>query len=243
MKKTIITLLALAGVATADSNPVEYDAYILKNGDTSNKITQLTGSRGQIWFNQDSASLTSWMLEFTLDDLTKGNNTLFATNYNGKTGTEEFRGGLGVYSWYDQSGVTIGKDNSHYSGAANIIIPTKESSKKFPITLRFAYNAEANTAYLYCVETGQLTSVKTDTDYILQGSIVGGASDVANLGTFWTDGGADDFTIKTVTDMSAIEGDTPGFISYVKTKTIPEPTTATLSLLALAGLAARRRRK
>ena len=43
--------------------------------------------------------------------------------------------------------------------------------------------------------------------------------------------------------MSSIAGNKTAFESYIKTKTIPEPTTATLSLLALAGLAARRRRK
>ena len=44
--------------------------------------------------------------------------------------------------------------------------------------------------------------------------------------------------------MSSLAGDTQAFTTYVKTMLlVPEPTTATLSLLALAGLAARRRRK
>ncbi|MBR3695069.1 MAG: PEP-CTERM sorting domain-containing protein [Akkermansia sp.] len=43
--------------------------------------------------------------------------------------------------------------------------------------------------------------------------------------------------------MSEVAGNNSAFKGFVTTKTIPEPTTATLSLLALCGLAARRRRK
>ena len=42
-------------------------------------------------------------------------------------------------------------------------------------------------------------------------------------------------------DLSSIKGDVDAIKGYMKS--IPEPTTATLSLLALCGLAARRRRK
>ena len=73
MKKTLIALAALAGVAVAENAPVEYDAYILQLNNTGNKITELKSTRGQIWFNEDGASLTSWMLEFSLDKLNGGN--------------------------------------------------------------------------------------------------------------------------------------------------------------------------
>lgn len=240
MKKTLIALMALAGVAVADSAPTVYDAYILKNGATSTKITELTGSRGQIWFNEDAATLSSWMIEFSLDKLNGGNSVLFATDFGTAGGGDE-RYGLSVYSWYDQSGVTIGKDNLHFNGAANLTFP---SDPKLPVTLRLAYDAVGDTAYLYCVETDVITSVTTTTDYALNGSTVGGGSDVSGLATFWTDGGSDNFTIHTVTDMSSLAGDSVAFADYVKTtEYIPEPATATLSLLALAGLAARRRRR
>ena len=242
MKKTIITLLALAGVAAAaDNAPIEYDAYILQKDKTNTPITSLTGTRGQIWFNEDAATLSSWMIEFSLDKLNGGNDVLFSNSY-GTAGKTNERYGLSVYSWYDQSGVTIGKDYSHFSGAAKLAFP---SDPKLPVTLRFAYDAVGDMAYLYCVETGAITSVATTTDYTLKGSTIGGGNDVSGLGSFWTDSGKDNFTIHTVTDMSALAGNADSFAEYVKTKTVPavpEPTTATLSLLALAGLAARRRR-
>ena len=243
MKKTIITLLALAGVAAAaDNAPIEYDAYLLQLNNTGTKITSLTSARGQIWFNEDAATLSSWMIEFSLDKLNGGNDVLF-TNSCGAPGATNERHGLSVYSWYNQTGVTIGKDKLHFTGAANLTFP---SNPKLPVTLRLAYDAVGDMAYLYCVETGAITSVTTATDYTLKGSTIGGASDVSGLGSFWTDGGKDNFTIHTVTDMGALAGNADSFAEYVKTKTVPavpEPTTATLSLLALAGLAARRRRK
>ena len=243
MKKTIITLLALCGVAAAaDNAPIEYDAYILQLNNTSTKITSLTNTRGQIWFNTDAATLSSWMIEFSLDKLNGGNSVLFATNFGTAGGTNE-RYGLSVYSWFDQTGVTIGKDNSHFTGAANLTFP---SNPKLPVTLRLAYDAVGDTAYLYCVQTDAITSVATTTGYTLKGSTISGGSDASGLGTFWTDGGSDNFTIYTVTDMSALAGNADSFAEYVKSKTVPsvpEPTTATLSLLALAGLAARRRRR
>ncbi len=58
----------------------------------------------------------------------------------------------------------------------------------------------------------------------------------------WTDGKANTFTFDKLHDVSALAG-TSQFKEYVKTLQVPEPTTATLSLLALAGLCARRRRR
>ncbi len=244
MKKTIIALLALAGVAAAGTAPTVYDAYILQKDKTNTKITSLTGTRGQIWFNEDAATLSSWMIEFSLDKVTTKSNTLFATDF-GTAGQNNERYGLGVYTWYDYSGVTIGKNNNHYTGTANLLFPTNESGdKELPMTLRLAYDAVGDTAYLYCVESNAITSVKTETDYTLKGSTVGGASDVTGVASFWTDGGVNNFSISTVTDMSSLAGNSVAFADYVKTtEYIPEPATATLSLLALAGLAARRRRR
>ena len=67
--------------------------------------------------------------------------------------------------------------------------------------------------------------------------------DVANLASaniVFTDGDQD--TSNDVTDVTISLGGTSGSIK-VEIQAIPEPTTATLSLLALCGLAARRRRK
>ena len=123
-------------------------------------------------------------------------------------------------------------------------------SAEAPITLRFAYDAESDIAYLYNVDTKEyITATNLSTRY--EGgsfsfssvdSTVIGNGDKDGKTMFWTDSGSATYKLLGVTDMSSIAGNDTQFVNYLKTKTIPEPTTATLSLLALAGLAARRRR-
>lgn len=52
-----------------------------------------------------------------------------------------------------------------------------------------------------------------------------------------------DGTLYTTLKITGSSGASVKGIGYLATETVPEPATATLSLLALAGLAARRRRK
>ena len=91
----------------------------------------------------------------------------------------------------------------------------------------------------------------TSGTYIQQNLTVGNISSDWNLvsGTarFWTNSGAQNVqagevaNLTGLTDAQILEVVTTG--SYTPSDPVPEPTTATLSLLALAGLAARRRRK
>ena len=53
----------------------------------------------------------------------------------------------------------------------------------------------------------------------------------------------DELTVKGLTAGDSIAWNESGTALYLNHKIIPEPTTATLSLLPLAGLALRRRRK
>lgn len=242
MKKTIITFLAFCGVAAAA--PTEYEAYLLHMDDTSALTQEISTKRGQLWFHEDGAELTSWMVTFKLDSLSEASVTLFNSCQGTVAGPDE-RHGLGVYVWYNSTGVTIAKDAGHLSGAEEILFPGNNKDN-LPVTLRLAYDGVSDTVYLYCDETQALTSVNvaaTDDNgeavhYNLKGATLGGGQDQSGVATFWTDSGANHFTVISVTDMSSVAGDEKAFVRY-----IPEPAAATLSLLALAALSARRRRK
>ena len=75
---------------------------------------------------------------------------------------------------------------------------------------------------------GVLTLFKGVTD-------VAGFIDGADASTVFTNLGTGDFTLKYNADG--------GIVQMVANRAVPEPTTATLSMLALAGLMARRRRR
>ena len=248
MKKTLITLLALAGVAAAADMPKEYVATFAN----SRTDTQSSG-RSHILLDGGTQAITldSWMIEFQIQKQ-EDKGAFFAL---GRYATDnQERGGLGLRT-NTSSGVGIswnGNQGWASESSTKLDVTSFSSiSAESPITLRFAYDAESDIAYLYNVDTNKyITATELTTTY--EGgnfsfssvdSSVTGNGDVTGKTMFWTDGGAGAYKLLGVTDMSSLEGNDNQFVSYLTTKTVPEPTTATLSLLALAGLAARRRRR
>ena len=245
MKKTLITLFALAGVAAAADMPKEYVATF-----ANSRTDTQSSARSHILLDGGTQAITldSWMIEFQIQKQSDVG-AFFAL---GRNANDQERGGLGLRT-NSSSGVGISwNGNSGWASDPAKLDVTSFSSitAESPITLRFAYDAESDIAYLYNVDTDKyITATNLTTRY--EGgnfsfssvdSSVTGNGDVAGKTMFWTDGGSAAYKLLGVTDMSSLEGDNTQFVSYLTTKTIPEPTTATLSLLALAGLAARRRR-
>ncbi len=203
MKKTIIALLALAGVAAADSLTLN--------------VTELKSSNTLLTWSDDIDALTSWALTFNLDsqrsalseqDLAfiqnsgsdNGAAVKFAVNPNG---TLEFYG-YGASTNSPESMVTV--DST-------------------PITLQFIANEQAGSIIggrLTAISGEKSFSIDLDSELTLTNS---------NSIRLWSNGGNEHFTNIT---LSALNNNVVA---------VPEPTTATLSLLALAGLAARRRRR
>ena len=254
MKKTLITLLALCGVAAAADMPKEYVAtFANSRSDTQDY------ARSHILLDGGTQAITldSWMIEFQIQK--QGDiGAFFAL---GRYANNKERGGLG-HRTNTPSGIGISWDGNE--GYANST--TEDPSPKLtvtnissisagsPITLRFAYDAESDIAYLYNVGTDEYITATNLTTRYEGGNFsfssvdtsVTGNGDVAGKTMFWTDSASASYKLLGVTDMSSLEGNNAQFVSYLTTKTVlsvPEPTTATLSLLALAGLAARRRRK
>ncbi|MBE6418194.1 MAG: PEP-CTERM sorting domain-containing protein [Akkermansiaceae bacterium] len=240
MKKTLIALMAMAGVAAA-AVPTTYEATFASNGEAA-----LTWSDGQnasnILFGTGATTLDSWMIEFQISDLQDpGTFMCTAPTTAGFVGAND-RDGLGIRtSTTTGMRIAVNGNNGSQSDGLLSITNVNNLSATNPLTLRFAYDAKSNTAYLFNVGTGKSISMSTGTtDYTLK-SVASSTAAAATTATFYSDG-ATSYKLVDVTDMSTLAGKT-SFVTYLTTKTIPEPTTATLSLLALAGLAARRRRR
>ena len=212
MKKTIIALLALAGVAAAAPLTLTSPA----NG-------SLSSSNAAVAWSENYATLTSWELSFTLTDAALGDAILFGTDRDGSGAagyilSTNVDGSLEVYAR------NIGVNYSKSTAAGVVTAGT-------PVAITFSFVADENqytneiVGGTFTVKAGEATSSWAVTSGL-------GYTDLTNdsVSRFWTNGGAEQFSNITVTKLD-------------NNMVVPEPTTATLSLLALAGLAARRRRK
>ena len=228
MKKTLITLLALAGVAAAAPLTLpDTDDFTWIAGSNANGIG--TGSSADIIQNLAAA--------ITADNI--GNTDL--TGWFGGTGQ-----GYGQASYPNDIAITA-TDSFKFvcrpalSGeyvalgvsleeTASAITLTFSNDKKAGYSL-WSYDATTSTATELIATTGLSAAGTVDVTY--------NTADVnpSTLFVVWTanpsgeTGNAGAGQTITISDIA---------LSYTA---VPEPTTATLSLLALAGLAARRRRK
>ncbi len=210
MKKTLIALLALVGVAAAESLTLN--------------ITELkTGNNMLTWTDADVSELTSWELSFTLDSqrasLTEQDlmffpddtdKVKFAVNANGSL---EFYGS----SIFTASGATEATDS--VSSAAGMV-----TTDATAITLSFVGNEKAGE-----IIGGTLSATASGKTFTVAVSEAVTLTKTAGGIRIWSNGAQEHYTQLSLKALS--------------NKVVPEPTTATLSLLALAGLAARRRRK
>ena len=253
MKTTLITLLALTGVAmggeilTLSSDATNSGGEANSNYSVTDGKANLTNGNIMITWTEDYTKLSSWSLSFDLvDSGFKANppNTTNSGNYSDSVavlfGTELSSGGAGYLLAVTNTGAltlfTHKLDttfNTWTSGAGWV---TAGSDKTNAITLSYVANV-ADEYYgfynkgeaagtivggTFTISAGE-NSVSFDIDQDLtHTSLTSGSSNL------WTNSGAEKMYNITVQKLD--------------NKIIPEPATATLSLLALCGLAARRRR-
>ena len=281
MKKTIIALFALAGVASAaytwnggseitsakwaDSNNWILGASDTFNGNgpgTTNSnmwddiyVSSASGSVG----NEDDFTLEGWSLDL---HLTNGADLTFQK-------VKKFQGGANInidatssltfYSYYggnDGGSINLNNKGSFtlgYSlrtqGGDGFVMNLYDTGI---VTLK-AQNTDGNNYAKVSSITAQLTSTATGIQERTLISITGEKMFFDNTVTTYS------FTDANGTEMTAVDSldalaaatapsyfvtkDASGIKVSYNMAAVPEPTTATLSLLALAGLAARRRRR
>ncbi len=208
MKKTLIALLALAGVAAAaDSTVGTIDTIEASWGTIPEKV-------GDFWAGD-------YTLTFTLNEL---------YTLEGSGSVIGFYRGSGINDTYGYNAIVLGGTNEAltltigrgraYDTVDNATGISKETS------FTFASAVDDKVTFT--------TTIQKGVTYTL--SVKGGNQAMTPTLT-WAGGS------EVLTSYKGNMNSNAALTCVLNTGTIPEPTTATLSLLALAGLAARRRRK
>ena len=187
----------------------------------------LTPSEESDWKNPFSAELPSGVTGNVKDGLTTQTN-------------DEAGGGKHVLTF---SGLAAGT----YSLSAFGGYYGKEGMSAITVSLNGTLTADWSSMTYGSNAWGALTSTDSASSITLSQS---GSTSTINRGYYFTadqivvgEDGILELTIHGTTTGANNNGKYRTPLNYVSLKMVPEPTTATLSLLALAGLAARRRRK
>ena len=224
MKKTIIALLALAGMAQAD----ESSAYLTKDDSFS------VDSKGKISLEEIATSFNTGTFAVSFDVASVLSHT--GSNFDFHLGLGDGTTGKDLaFSYGDYYGMgavyfssTLGSGNTMISETPELLIfQVNDFFGTSPSVTLYAYNegSELSTLLTASIST-PLPDEITIVDLTLT-SIGGGVippAEEVSLSIWQGEVTAND-----------IQNPTPA-------PAVPEPTTVTLSLLALAGLAARRRR-
>ena len=225
MKKALITLLALAGVAAADEvKPITLTA-------TFNDEKTATFNLDD--FKVEALTLVNTANNTVLDSMVATANDIMP---------DRLRPNINV-----DSGNSWTLDFTVSNSGANDLTVNS-------ITLSaFAFNSGGdvqvnNRNFLFTVSAGD-TAIATDTNLHIAGSSANGQSLTITLTDSLTIAAKDSMTFSIMVEQGAVGNNGRGSylglntVTFNGTMPVPEPTTATLSLLALAGLAARRRRR
>lgn len=255
MKKTLITLLALCGVATAETLTLD--------------LASLNAPNTLIGGNSNSALVTSAAFDnttnfSTLTELfTESGKWYASAGYNNNINTST---GNGVPSSTDGvvlvAGGPSGSGRSTIGGIEFSLTSSQLSQVDGPLTFSFEIahhygndNKNHQVSFYLVTDAVTLTSPTYNTkegDNLLVESSTSASPFYSVTLSFNAEQVAamqatgEDQTFAFVAYSDAVNGSNTGVLMknfQMSGEMVPEPTTATLSLLALAGLAARRRRK
>lgn len=255
MKKTLFSALLLAGATLFAVTPdvliqtspgsgaiilLYYENSLIGGG------TSITSSNNVITFGEGNPRLTSYAITFTLDVLNNPSSPILSAS-----GTNA-ASGWGIYI----NGTTAQFNNGSSAWDKSDSLTVSQGD-----TLTFLHISQNGaigngSSYILNQTTGNYIEATSDDGYLYTYDI--GSNLVSGTARLWTNGGKAQMTLLGVTDLSAysldgsasteaLTGISINGITVYGTvdanEAVPEPSTSVLSLLALAGLAARRRRK
>lgn len=245
MKKTLITLMALSGLAVADTvvtgSDLTWDISSPYKDCTTVSNGNLTYSGGGWWVSGPTGTLSNaitlekeQVLKFSCSFDFSSTNSILTLALVG-----------------DNGAVVMGKSYDNDVKLAT----TNETGDS--VSRGYAFAGTNNNGQVANITQGYITMDKeflvnagdTVNTNVISFTVAYDTTKAQFVGTLAYNGSTADITLGETFDVKAITATFDGDGSYVahlndiKLEVIPEPTTATLSLLALAGLAARRRRK
>ena len=242
MKKTIITLIALASVAAAtesDVTPITLDVTFGNCAQTTASAATLTIEEGVMTGSVQSLVQTDTTTAVSLQ--TSGaagtNAAVFTPNTNVGNGapwtaTFNFDNVNKALTSLDSInlGVVLFNNNGVYQTGGPGGATWTTGGITFTATITDSTTASPLGTFAYTLEP---RNGQGSTPFAI--TLAGNSIDLTNVSSF-------DMELKLTEDL--LTGTYAGLSSmgFTGTPVVPEPTTATLSLLALAGLAARRRR-
>lgn len=246
MKKTLIALLALGSVAMAADNASKILTYTTDTTGVSSNKGNYTGIAFTLSDNArlnvsedvttatDAFTLTSIQVQTRADKGAWGNNACMYIIDEDKT--------LIAASNYVTADVDAGEYVTFEFGETTNILASGKANKNQALTL-------GNTYYAYFGDKNQMGSWYIgvyagigDTLTYLNASSRG----IAVAGTYQEASASDATMVKIANDLPVLDSTTYApmiKISGTVNQAVPEPATSSLSLLALAGLCARRRKK
>lgn len=246
MKKTIIALIALAGAATA-AESITLESKLVSGEKTYGVYSQWETIKGDSTLIEQSKTVYPHELTFyvKVSDLFGAENLsttdsyqITSFSYLGQATGNCSNGGDTLTITLGDKSVTgeVQQSNNAYT---TVVFDTPgvdtlsfKSSDILTLTLTGAYDGGTNNGLV------EMLYYDTPNSNQALGAASALSSDGTNLNYYHVysnhNGNGWDKTVKT---------DAPVVSMKVTTAVVPEPTTATLSLLALVGLAARRRRK
>lgn len=221
MKKNIIVLLFLGGMAMGAESLVELDSSVLtlaplKLDGGSNVITS---SNKALSFSVDNkTSLTAYTITFGF---------VVAPPSEAKDPWLRLSNNQHGFKTVDAS--TIVAVNADW------LAPIEGSLFTINTTDTFALTFSNSNIYISNLSEGSYVKVTTD--------VPGGWTLTSDSSRIYTNNSANQIQLGQVADLTGLTEDQVLQVATTGTYTVPEPATATLSLLALVGLAVRRRRK
>ena len=253
MKKTLIALLALAGVSAAWENSYTNTVFELDGTTTKNDRLIFDGANG-------SAITVTTTNDVVIGEINANSSGSITSVTFNLSGTFTIDGGQSLFGKGDNLSTTL---NLGENGKFEVLNNSFSTGKNTSLTLsavlkkgetdRVLVDATSSERF---INAGSITLNISSADNYTNGGLVYeyegsyfSSSDVTNnSGRLTIADGADALTLASdtlYTVVSAYDLETGGkpVFNKISLLVVPEPTTATLSLLALAGLAARRRRK